>query len=197
MALVAAAIARARQGGAGAPAGEWPLELAFMVDARRYDTGGALSPYSNASSMESFSIGNISRPAAELAGEIARKTAGIKAGSPGLGSILLLRDAAAILPPPLLGALLRRKMRAARLSTTNLGNMDPGTLRFGGLDVEDCRFVTALKEEPGLQFSFSSFRGAFTITSYGRYSEASAGRIAAIYGGFDRVLGQGTPATGR
>jgi NRPS condensation-like uncharacterized protein len=162
--------------------------LSFMIDARRYCVPGTLSPFSNASSMESIGVPETGLPLAELARKIGARTRELKGRAPGLASLRKLRAAASLLPPPVFRYMLRRAMRSASLSTTNLGAVDEGALVFGQLRVEDLYFVTALKEEPSLQFSFSSFGGRMAITSYGRYSPTNAERIAAVYSRFGPLL---------
>lgn len=186
LALVFAALGDTTKERAGG--GDTRAELAFMVDERRYDASAALSPYCNASSMEGLSVENTRLPLPELAREVASRTAGIKRGYPGLANLEKIRLAKALLPGPAFRAAIKRAIRSARLSTTNLGRMEMAGLAFGDTPARLAYFVTALKEEPALQFSFSTSGDRVAITSYGRYSPANAERIAAIYGKFDSLL---------
>lgn len=162
--------------------------LSFMIDARRYCIPGGLSPFSNASSMESIRLPAAGLSLADLASTVGERTRALKRGAPGLAGLGKLRLAAIFLPAPAFRHSLRKAMRGASLSTTNLGQVDEEALAFGPLRTEDLYFVTALKEEPALQFSFSSFGGRVAITSYGRYSPANAAKVAAVYSRFGPLL---------
>jgi NRPS condensation-like uncharacterized protein len=165
-----------------------PIEVAFMVDMRRYDQEGILSPYCNASSTEALLVDPWSFPLGGLVAEVAVQTAAIKAGQPGLGGLRRLKAASALLPTPLFEAILRRRIRASVLSTTNLGRLEPGRLDLGGAKAVEACLVTALKEDPALQFSFSTFGDSLSITSYGRWTGANEARVAAIYASLAAIL---------
>jgi len=162
--------------------------LSFMIDARRYCVPGVLSPFSNASSMESIRAPEEGLTRAEQARRIGRRTRELKRRAPGLADLRKLRAAASLLPAPAFRYMLHRAMRNAALSTTNLGSVDEETLAFGAIRAEDLYFVTALKEEHTLQFSFSSYGGKVAITSYGRYSSSNTDMIATVYSKFGPLL---------
>jgi len=164
------------------------LQMAFMVDLRRYNGAGALSPFCNAASMETIDMGAPGLGLGERAAAICRATRCAKANLPGLANLARIKLAHSILPRPLYRNILRRAIASASLSTTNMGKLNSASLRFGELEVIDAYFVAALKEEPTLQFTFSTFGENLAISSYGRYSAENAARVAAIYAAMKAVI---------
>ena len=157
------------------------FSISMMIDARRYDTDGLLSPFVNAASMEKVFF---SLPKEETESALAimhEELAGIKDNSPGLANLLKLKRLKSLLPAKLYRRVLAWIIQKPNVSATNLGVLKGGDIGFKDLETESAYFVTSLKKNNSLQFTFSAYNDELTITSFGLYSNAQVEAIAFIY----------------
>jgi NRPS condensation-like uncharacterized protein len=164
------------------------LELAFMVDARRYATV-PISPFANASTTSRIAVADVMVPLGELVAQVARRTAALKAGTPGLADLHRLRTARRLLPFPLVARAVRATLRGGRPALTNLGRLDLAELAFGDVEARDAYVVTALKEAPAFQVAFVTAGEHATFSSYGRYGSRDAAVVERVYARLADTLG--------
>jgi NRPS condensation-like uncharacterized protein len=157
------------------------LTMTMMIDARRYDFYNILSPFCNASSMKDIQLKFTNQSFDELSKEINTLTRGIKLQYPGVKNLILLKTARSLLPKTVFDSILKNRITSINLSTTNLGIIDHQALDFGDGAIKDAYIVTALKNQPGVQFTFSTFHDQMTISVYGNYSESNINILENVF----------------
>lgn len=146
------------------------LTIQIMFDLRRYVKKYPVSHYGNFSSMESLSITGKTRNLPDLVREVNRYMQRIKTHLPGIKNIIIMNSLFKLLPGHLFDELLVRTIRALSVSTSNLGIIDSGKLFFRDNEISEAYMLTSVKNQPGLQLSFSTFKDSITMSVLGNYS---------------------------
>ena len=175
------------------------INLDMMIDARRYDNGKSLSPFMNASSMETVSIQCAHKDNEKFLIEVHDQIDAIKKSLPGYKNLKHLGMLMSFAPRRLYSKILQSKTQHPNISTTNLGRLDCEDMKFCKSMVEDAFFVTAIKRNNSVQFTFSTFQNSITITTIGYYYSELVKKIEKIYCYFrENVhLSRTTPNSGR
>lgn len=100
-----------------------------------------------------------------------------KSETPGLSGLPLLALLGRLLPHSVFECVVKRLVDYPPVSITDLGVM-PDELGYGGVPLSDAFILTALKREPCLQLTFSTFRGTMTISAALFGTEPSRRRVA-------------------
>jgi NRPS condensation-like uncharacterized protein len=164
------------------------LSMNFMIDMRRYDRARAMSPFSNLSSMETLYLPHSERGLDDTLNAVADKTRALKSKNPGLKNFISLTAAYACLPRRLFDSILSKVIGGMGVSTSNLGILDPAKLSFAGAAPADACLLTSVKRQPGLQLSFSTYRGELSLSVLGAYSEENTRRIEAMFSALERIM---------
>jgi NRPS condensation-like uncharacterized protein len=162
------------------------LNVACMVDLRRsledMDTGA----YSNLSSMvltECRRFGDFSRTLDEAHSAMVHA----KSDTPGLSGLPFLALLRRVLPHGIFKSVVKGAVTYPLISITNLGVI-PDELDFGTASLVDAYILTALKREPALQLTFSTFRQTLTLSMALFASESGISRSVHILNAVIRHL---------
>ena len=139
------------------------LSVACMVDLRRYLNTGDDAACSNLASMvrtQCRYLGGFSQTVSAVHAQMAQK----KSQTPGLSGLPLLALLGRVLPHSAFERVVKRLVDYPPVSVTDLGVI-PDELNYGGVPISDAFILTALKREPCLQVTFSTFRGTMTISA--------------------------------
>lgn len=147
------------------------VNLQMMFDLRRYATRFPVSEYGNFSSMESLKIDKSELSLIETAKEIGRQTRLIKSNYPGVKNVILLNSLFKVSSIQRFDALVAKTIQSLGVSTSNLGVINDKALVFSGCVVASCSMFTSIKKQPGLQLSFSTFKGNISLSILGKYSK--------------------------
>jgi NRPS condensation-like uncharacterized protein len=164
------------------------LNVACMVDLRRYLEDGDAGAYSNLSSMvltEGRRFGDFSRTLVEVHSAMVHA----KSNTPGLSGLPLLAFLRRVLPHGIFKSVVKGAVIYPPISITNLGVI-PEELDFGTACLVDAYILTALKREPALQLTFSTFRQTLTLSMALFASESGISRSVHILNAVVRHLEQ-------
>jgi NRPS condensation-like uncharacterized protein len=139
------------------------LSVACMVDLRRYLRSGKAPACSNLASMVHTECGRLDGFMRTL-DEVHSAMVRAKADAPGLSGLPLLAALRRVLPHGVFERVVKRTVSYPEISVTNLGVI-PSELDFGTAPLVDAYVLTALKREPAMQLSFSTFRQTLTLST--------------------------------
>ena len=139
------------------------LSVACMIDLRRYLDTADDGPCSNLASMvrtQCRYLGGFSQTLPAVHAQMAQK----KSETPGLSGLPLLALFGRVLSHSVFERAVKRLVDYPPVSITDLGVI-PDELDYGGVPLGDAFILTALKREPCLQLTFSTFRSTMTISA--------------------------------
>jgi NRPS condensation-like uncharacterized protein len=139
------------------------LSVACMVDLRRHlgsDDDAACSNLASMVRTECGYLGGFSQTLSAVHAQMARK----KAQAPGVSGLPLLALLGRLLPHSVFERVVKRLVDYPPVSVTDLGVI-PDELCWGGVALSDAFILTALKREPCLQLTFSTFRRTMTVSA--------------------------------
>jgi NRPS condensation-like uncharacterized protein len=149
------------------------LSIQMMFDLRRYATQYPVSEFGNFSSMESVTLENSQLSLIETVKEISNQTAKIKSNFPGIKNVVLLNSLFKLLPINRFDSMVAKTIQSLGVSTSNLGVIDEQRLVFSGCELSECTMFTSIKNQPGLQLTFSTYKGGISLSILGNYSKAN------------------------
>jgi NRPS condensation-like uncharacterized protein len=153
------------------------LNVACMVDLRRYLPNDA-DIYANLSSMvltRCMHFESFTRTLDEVHSAMVRA----KSDTPGLSGLPLLATLDRVLPHGVFERAVKRAVTYPQISITNLGVI-PDDLDFGTMSPVDAYILTALKREPAIQLTFSTFRQTLTLSMAQLATELGISRATQI-----------------
>jgi NRPS condensation-like uncharacterized protein len=184
---VLAAFYRALAGQLG-EAGLKKLEIPVMVDMRRYLPSREFSSLRN---LASTAITRLEPGEGERFEESLAKAKAcmdrLKAEGIGLGAFAKMSFLSA-LPQEAALRLLRRGLRHPLICMTNLGELDPARLRFGGSRIVSAYACGSIKHKPHFQLALSGFDGTITLSSNLYGSPEDRRRIEAFLAEVEKEL---------
>jgi NRPS condensation-like uncharacterized protein len=149
------------------------LSIQMMFDLRRYVDQYPVSEYANFSSMESIVVQKSNYSFIESIREIGNQTSRIKAHFPGIKNIILLNSLFQLMPIKQFDSRVAKTIKSLGFSTSNLGIINDQELTFADIQVTDCAMYASIKNQPGLQCSFSTFKGNIWLSFLGNYSASN------------------------
>lgn len=149
------------------------LSIQMMFDLRRYAHQYPVSNFANFSSMESVELKKSELSLIETVKEIGNQTNKIKSNLPGLKNVILLNFLFHLLPLKRFDSMVAKTIQSLGVSTSNLGVIDEQRLVFSGCEIVECAMFTSIKNQPGLQLTFSTYKGSISLSILGNYSKTN------------------------